>query len=130
MFSWPLGVSSFKFFLDLFLSKPDKLVEDLDFFGLWSAVPFSEGGIFPESDDFSFNNDLSDILLFVFLCIVGLVGSSFIGTRRAWGGLLMCRSPSGVSEPLVAGLWVRTLDGSFSLFFLPRKNCPTDVVRL
>jgi len=131
MFSWPLGAASCRFVLDFFLNNMARFLDDLDFFGFCCSAPPSPDDKLPESEDLSLTKDLSDMLLFVFLCIVGPGDSSLTGILRAWGGLLMCRSPSGASEwCLVVGLLPRTLDASFSLFFLPRRKSPTEVVCL
>lgn len=122
--------SVLRFLLDFFLSSAVRLVEDLDFFGLWFSILPSEDDVLPKSADLSLTSDFSDMLLFVFWCIVGLSSSSLTGIRRGWGGLLMCRSPSGVSATMVAGVWGTSFAGSFSLFFLPRRKSPTDGVRL
>jgi hypothetical protein len=98
MFSWPLGASSLRLVLDFFLNSIARFLDDFDFFGFCCSTGPSPDDKLPESDDLSLTKDLSDMLLFVFLCIVGLVVSSFTRIRRAWGGLLMCRSPSGASE--------------------------------
>lgn len=84
MFSWSLAPSSTRSFFDLFfLSKVARLVDDLDFFGLrpWSIGPSDEVEL-PESEDLSLIKDLSEILLFVFLCMLGGAESSFRGSRR------------------------------------------------
>lgn len=83
MFSCPLARSPLRFFLDFFLSSDAKLVEDFVFLGLrFSTVPSSQDPIRPESEDLSLTNDLSDMLLFDFLCTVGWDISSFSRTRR------------------------------------------------
>ena len=126
-FSWSFAGSSFKFFLDFFLSKLARFVEDFDFFGLPSSFLVSIDDTLVDSVNFSLPRDFIDRLLLDFLCIVGLLGSSDIGTRRGCGGLLICRSPKGVSVEGV--LLRRILDTSFS-FRLPRRNWPTEGVLL